>query len=162
MTNEIITGTGSENFDIEIGIASSNPKVVENPNLTKWDVSQSLDAFILKLHDESHSRPVYYFQSIATKKGNVIALDFFSYNYIELMNEFLSKNLHDDEEYSLIENGCGFLAKRGKTQGNIPILLVDIYNKHQVIETLKLRRYEIRVAVNKLKRLISHCSAMVS
>jgi hypothetical protein len=149
-------------YDTKIGIASSSPKILQNSELVKWDVTENLDAYIVKYTKAEHGKPMFYFQSIETKQGSKIALDLFVYDYIELMNEFLSKNLHDGENYQFIEKGKGFSARRGKNNDGIPILKVDVYCDGLIIETLELRRYEMRVAVNKLKRLLSQCTAMVS
>jgi len=101
----------------------------------------------------------YEFLDIVTSEGNSIAFGLYVHDLIEVMNEFISKNIHDKEKYSAVEAGMGFDARLAKSEeGNIPEMHFDVIFRDEVIETVKLRRYEMRVVVNKLRRLLSHCS----
>lgn len=101
----------------------------------------------------------YRFVDLITSNNNVICKGLNIHNLIETFNEFMSKNLFESEDYKVVEDGCGFDARLGRdSDSGAPELHIDIIKDNRVVETIACRRYEMRVIVNKLTRMLNQCA----
>lgn len=107
------------------------------------------------------SDTAFRFVDLRTSQDNVICVGLSVHNLIETFNEFLSQKIFESESYSVLINGCGFDAKLGRDEkNNVPELHINIHRDGEVVEVIACRRYEMRVVVNKLQRLLRECMAL--
>lgn len=94
------------------------------------------------------------FVDLVSAKGNRLVSGLNVHDLIETMAEFLNRQLHDTEEYSVVEEGRGYNARLGTARG-VPELHIDVINNNEVVETLHCRRFEMRVIIKKLQALLA-------